>query len=189
LAFAGGQLPGAQISPVATRLWTAGHSTRTMPDLLEILRVVPIRRVVDVRTVPKSRYNPQFNRDAFNWELDQAHIAYRHAPELGGLRKPTPDSINTGLLEEGFRGYADHMQTKKFHDGLDLLIGEAATEATVVICAEASPWQCHRSLLADGLRARGVEVSHLLTADRVEAHCPNPLARIKDRRVTYPGLL
>jgi uncharacterized protein (DUF488 family) len=174
---------------VATRVWTVGHSTRTIIELLEILRGVPIERVVDVRTLPKSRYNPQFDRDAFSWELEQASIDYRHAPELGGLRKPLADSINRALHEEGLRGYADHMQTSKFRDGVERLIEEAERSATTVICAEASPWQCHRRLLADGLSARGVEVTHLLASDRAEPHHFSPLARVRDAGVTYPGLL
>ena len=174
---------------MATHVWTVGHSTRTVTALLEILRTVPIERVVDVRTVPRSRRNPQFDRDALAWELEQSGIAYRHGRELGGLRQPLADSINRALHHEGFRGYADHMQTAKFRDGLDRLIGEAGQQATTVMCAEASPWQCHRSLLADGLSARGVEVVHLLDAGNVESHRVNPLARVSDDRVTYPGLI
>lgn len=174
---------------VATRIWTVGHSTRTIAELLEILHTVPIERVVDVRTLPKSRHNPQFNRDAFARELERTGIDYRHAPELGGLRKPLADSINRALHHEGFRGYADHMQTSKFRDGLDRLIGEAQYSATTVICAEASPWQCHRRLLADGLLAREAEVFHLLEAGEVEPHRLSPLACVRDAGVTYPGLL
>ena len=174
---------------MATRIWTVGHSTRTIAGLIEILRTVPIERVVDVRTVPKSRRNPQFDRDALAWELQRAGIDYRHARELGGLRKPLPDSINRGLHHEGLRGYADHMQTATFRDGLQRLIGAAGDRATTVLCAEASPWQCHRSLLADSLGARGAEVSHLLETGRVEPHVLNPLARVHDAVVTYPGLL
>ena len=174
---------------MSMRIWTVGHSTRTFAALLEILRTIPIEHVVDVRTVPKSRRNPQFDRDTFAWELEQAGIGYRHAPELGGLRKPLVDSINTALQQEGFRGYADHMQTPKFHDGAERLIEEAARRATTVVCAEASPWQCHRSLLADGLSARGVDVMHLLEAARLEPHRLSPLARAHGADVTYPGLI
>jgi len=170
-------------------IWTVGHSTRTIGALLEILSVVPIQRVVDVRTVPKSRYNPQFDRDAFAWELEQAGLDYRHAPELGGLRRALDDSINRGLHEEGLRGYADHMQTAKFGTGLDTLIGEAEAGATTVLCAEASPWHCHRRLLADGLSARGIQVVHLLEPDKTETHHLSPLARVRGTGVTYPGLL
>ena len=121
--------------------------------------------------------------------MQQAGIDYRHAPELGGLRTPVADSVNMALHHEGFRGYADHMQTRTFHDGLERLIEEAKSSATTVLCAEASPWQCHRSLLADGLSARDVEVSHLLDTNRVEPHRLSPLARVRDAGVTYPGLL
>jgi len=177
------------VRPDPIQIWTVGHSTRTVPDLLEILRGVPIERVVDVRTLPRSRRNPQFDRDALAWELEQAGIDYRHAPELGGLRKPVADSINGALHHEGFRGYADHMQTRTFREGLERLIQEAQLNATTVMCAEASPWQCHRRLLADGLSARDVEVFHLLEAGRVEPHHLSPLARVRDASVTYPGLL
>jgi uncharacterized protein (DUF488 family) len=174
---------------VATRIWTVGHSIRTVSDLLTILQIVPIQHVVDVRTVPRSRRNPQFDRDALAWELQQAGVEYTHARALGGLRKPIADSINTAFHHEGFRGYADHMQTAPFRDGLERLIAEAQRCATTVMCAEASPWDCHRSLLADGLSAKGVDVSHLLDAERLEPHRLNPLARVQDQAVTYPGLL
>ena len=171
------------------RIWTVGHSTRTIAGLVEILSAVPIERVVDVRTVPRSRRNPQFDRDALAWELQQAGIDYRHAKELGGLRKPLPDSINQALHHEGLRGYADHMQTATFYDGLQRLIAEAGSSATAVLCAEASPWHCHRSLLADSLDARGMRVFHLHDGGRAERHRLNPLARVHAAAVTYPDLL
>lgn len=174
---------------MATRIWTVGHSTRTTAQLLEILAAASIARLVDVRTVPKSRYNPQFNRDALAWELEQAGLEYRHAPGLGGLRKPVPDSINGGLHQEGLRGYADHMQTDKFERAVERLIGEAGGAATAVMCAEAAPTGCHRNLLSDALEARGLEVHHLLEAGVVERHRLSPLARVRETNVSYPGLL
>lgn len=174
---------------MGVRVWTVGHSNRSIEALIAILQTVSIRRVADVRTLPRSRRNPQFDRDDLAWELERAGIEYRHAPELGGLRKPRPDSINRALQQDGFRGYADHMQTDTFHDGVERLLEEAATTATTVLCAEADPQHCHRNLLADGLLARGVDVIHLLGDERAEPHRLSPLARVSDTTVTYPGLL
>ena len=171
------------------QIWTVGHSNRSVETLLEILRSVPIARLVDVRSYPRSKRNPQFDRDSLMWELEHAGLAYRHAPEVGGMRKPLPDSINTAIVEPGFRGYADHMQTAEFNAGVERLIDEAVHSATAVMCAEASPWKCHRSFLADALSARGVAVLHLVDVDRAEAHEINPLASVSGSSVTYPGLL
>ncbi len=171
------------------RVWTVGHSNRTIDELIAILGTVPIRRVADVRTLPRSRRNPQFDRDALAWELERAGIDYSHAPELGGLRQPLPDSINRALKQDGFRGYADHMQSAAFREGVERLIAAAAIEATTVLCAEASPQHCHRSLLADSLLVREVDVVHLLDTLRTEPHRLSPLARVRDKAVTYPGLL
>ena len=174
---------------MSVRVWTVGHSNRSLAALLEILSSVPIEKVVDVRTLPRSRRNPQFDRDNLAWELEQAGLVYRHAPGLGGMRKPLPDSINTAIVEPGFRGYADHMQTETFATGVERLIRDAEESATVVMCAEASPWRCHRSFLADALSARDAEVLHLTDVRRAEPHRLNPLARVAGPRVTYPGLL
>jgi len=174
---------------MSVRVWTVGHSNRTIAGLFEILRSVPIARLVDVRTYPRSKRNSQFDRDNLAWELEQAGLVYRHAPELGGMRKPTPESINTAIVEPGFRGYADHMQTEVFVAGVERLIREARDSATTVMCAEASPWHCHRSFLADGLTAHEARVAHLLDVERTQPHRINPLARVDGKRVTYPGLL
>ena len=174
---------------MSARIWTVGHSNRSIAELLEILRVVPIARLVDVRTYPRSKRNPQFDSDNLAWELEQVGVAYRHAPELGGMRKPIPESINTAIVEPGFRGYADHMQTEKFAAGIEQLLLEAGKSATTVMCAEASPWQCHRAFLCDALSVRDAEIRHLVDARRTEPHRLNPLARVSGPQVTYPGLL
>jgi uncharacterized protein (DUF488 family) len=144
--------------------------------------------VADVRTVPRSRRYPQFDRHALPGPLHAAGIAYDHLPGLGGLRQPRPDSINTAWREPGLRGYADHMQTLAFERELGGLIAGAAQRRTAVMCAEASPWQCHRALLSDALVAHGVAVLHILGAESLCSHEPTPFGRTVGGRVTYPGL-
>ena len=170
-------------------LWTVGHSTRTAEELIEILAAYGINWLVDVRTVPKSRHNPQFNRDALAGTLAAASIAYRHAPTLGGLRKPAKDSINSAWRNAGFRGYADHMQTVEFAETIDELVGKCSTNRMAVMCAEAVPWRCHRSMIADAATIRGLEVRHIMSATKAELHRLTPFARVDGSRITYPGLL
>ena len=146
-----------------------------------------IRRLIDVRTIPKSRRNPQFGHEQLAESLDQRGIEYIHMPGLGGLRHARKDSINTGWKNASFRGYADYMQAPAFGESLTKLI-ELATSPTVIMCAEAVPWRCHRSLIADALTARGIEVEHILTAASRKPHTYTPFARIQGESVTYPGL-
>jgi uncharacterized protein (DUF488 family) len=147
-----------------------------------------IRELVDVRTIPKSRRNPQFGQDELSVSLEQHGIRYIHLPGLGGLRHARKDSINTGWKNASFRGYADYMQTPAFGDNLAELIELAAADPTVIMCAEAVPWRCHRSLIADALTARGIEVEHILSATSRKPHTYTPFARIEGQSVTYPGL-
>ena len=147
-----------------------------------------IRQLVDVRTIPKSRRNPQFGQDQLPVSLEQHGIRYIHLPGLGGLRHALKDSINTGWKNASFRGYADYMQTPPFADSLAKLIESAATAPTVIMCAEAVPWRCHRSLIADALTARGIAVEHILSANSRKPHAYTPFARIEGDSVTYPGL-
>jgi uncharacterized protein (DUF488 family) len=157
--------------------------------LEELLTARGVTLLVDVRTVPRSRRNPQFDRDAFAKTLRATGIAYRHEPALGGFRRPRADSRNTAWRNAGFRGYADHMETREFAQRLEELEEQAGQERLAVMCAEAVPWRCHRMLLADALTARGIDVFHILGRGRDERHAMTPYARVEARRVTYPGLV
>ena len=147
-----------------------------------------IKQLVDVRTIPKSRRNPQFGQDQLPASLAQQGIRYIHLPGLGGLRHARKDSINTGWKNASFRGYADYMQTPAFAETLASLIDLAAAGPTAIMCAEAVPWRCHRSLIADVLTARGISVEHILTATTRKPHAYTPFARVEGESVTYPGL-
>jgi uncharacterized protein (DUF488 family) len=168
-------------------IWTVGHSTRSAGELVALLRAHAIERLVDVRTIPRSRRHPHFNREALPGFLGAVGIAYTHMGGLGGLRHPRPDSLNTAWREAAFRGYADHMQTPEFAQDLQALIELAGPDRVAVMCAEAVPWRCHRSLLADALMARGVAVRHILAPDRAEPHALTPTAHVEGTRVTYPA--
>ena len=168
---------------------TIGHSTRTVETLVELLRQNGVEEVVDVRSVPRSRYNPQFNSDALRHSLAAAGLAYRHMPGLGGLRKPRIDSPNDGWESEGFRGYADYMQTSEFEAQLTELITLAQTKRLSLMCAEALPSQCHRSLIADALSVRKVTVQHILDAERRQPHALTPWVVREGTRLRYPFTL
>jgi uncharacterized protein (DUF488 family) len=168
-------------------LYTIGHSTRTNEAFLELLLAHRIAKLVDVRTIPRSRRHPHFNRETLARSLAEASIEYRHAPALGGLRRPRRDSINTGWRNASFRGYADHMQTPEFEQALEALMAGAPRERTAIMCAEAVPWRCHRSLIADALLAGGIRVAHIMTGERVEPHALTRFARVDGTRVTYPS--
>jgi uncharacterized protein (DUF488 family) len=172
---------------MAVRVYTIGHSTRSIEALIDLLRAHDVRQLIDVRTIPRSRRHPQFDRDAMPESLASAGIAYAHMPTLGGLRTPRRDSINTAWDHDGFRGYADHMQTAEFRAGVETLIEQAGRAATAIMCAEASPAHCHRSLLSDALVAAGEDVRHILAMDRAEPHAMTPFARVDAGRVTYPS--
>ncbi|HKO97794.1 MAG TPA: DUF488 domain-containing protein [Pyrinomonadaceae bacterium] len=171
------------------RLWTIGHSTRPVEEFLQLLREHEIEVLIDVRTFPGSRRYPQFNREALSVTLQLAGIEYRHMPDLGGRRKARPDSRNTAWQNEGFRGYADHMETETFRQGIERLLEVAASKRTTVMCAEAVWWRCHRSLIADYLKAKGVEVVHILSNSKTEVHPYTSVARIIDGKLSYAGLL
>ena len=169
-------------------IFTVGHSTLSIEKFLEMLEAHGIRRLIDVRTIPKSRRNPQFGQDQLADSLHQRGIEYIHLPGLGGLRHARKDSINTGWKNASFRGYADYMQTPAFRQALASLIEFAAGAPTVIMCAEAVPWRCHRSLIADALAARGIQVEHILAASSRKPHAYTPFARVEGESVTYPGL-
>lgn len=169
-------------------IWTIGHGTRALEELARLLGEHGVTLLADVRTVPRSRRNPQFNREAMPAALAPLGIAYEHLPGLGGLRRPRRDSTNTWWQNAGFRGYADYMETAEFATNVDGLLARAAERRTAVMCAETVPWRCHRSLLADALLVRGVEVIHILGPGRADPHTLTAGARVEDGRISYPGL-
>ncbi len=166
---------------------TVGHSTRTLEDFLALLATHRVQQLVDVRTVPRSRHNPQFNRETLPEALGAAGIAYVHLPELGGLRHARRDSPNTGWRSPSFRGFADYMQTPEFEAALKALIETAAHQRIAIMCAEAVPWRCHRSLISDALVARGVPVEHILNDGPAHPHTLTSFAQVNGLRVTYPS--
>ena len=170
-------------------IYTIGHSTHTAEAFLGLLQAHGIRRLADIRTVPRSRRHPHFERDALDAFLQLHGIAYRHFPDLGGLRKPRADSINTAWRVEGFRGYADYMETPSFRAGVDKLLQFADRDYTSVMCAESVWWQCHRRLLADALVVQGVGVYHILSSAAPKPHELSEFARVVDGRLSYPGLV
>ncbi len=169
-------------------LWTVGHSTRTIETFVELLAGFEVALLIDVRTVPRSRHNPQFNTDSLPAVLDPAGIGYRHEPDLGGLRKARKDSPNTGWRNAGFRGYADHMQSDRFVAAIESLLALLADRHCAVMCAEAVPWRCHRSLIADAMTVRNVEVRHIMGPGKFTEHRLTPFARADGLRITYPSL-
>lgn len=170
----------------ADAVFTVGHSTLPIEQFIAVLNAFGVRRLADVRTVPRSRRNPQFNADALASALRVREIDYVPAPSLGGLRHPRKDSPNTGWRNESFRGYADHMQTEVFAEGLDALIRMSREARTAIMCAEAVPWRCHRSLVADALEVRGVPVVEILSERSARMHELTPFARVDGTRITYP---
>jgi len=170
-------------SPV---IYTVGHSTRSLDELVQMLRAHGVERLVDVRTVPRSRHNPQFNRETLSQSLHNRRLCYRHLKALGGLRHARPDSINLGWRNSSFRGYADYMQTPEFAEAIDQLLELAEEKPTAIMCAEAVPWRCHRSLIADALLARGYEVRDIMSATIAKPHTLNPMAKVRRGVVSYP---
>lgn len=167
-------------------IFTAGHSTRAIDEMIALLQSVGVQEVWDTRTVPRSRANPQFNRDEFARSLEAAGIAYRHEPRLGGLRKPRKGSTNTAWQNESFRGYADHMQTAAFRAALGELIAAGSERRVAVICAEGNPFRCHRRLIADALLARGVPSYELSAPGKAKANQLSRFAVVTGEGVTYP---
>ena len=166
-------------------VFTIGHSTRAIDEFIRLLSAHGVERVVDVRTIPRSRFNPQFDIARLPALLDVAGIRYSHLPGLGGLRRARPDSANIGWRNASFRGYADYMQTAAFSDSLARCLELATTELVVLMCAEAVPWRCHRSLIADALLARGIRASEIISAVRIRPHTMTPFAQVQGVTVTY----
>jgi uncharacterized protein (DUF488 family) len=170
-------------------IFTVGHSTRAIDAFTGLLQQHGVTRLGDVRAIPKSRHNPQFNREELPKSLAEVGIGYTHLPELGGLRHALRDSVNTGWRNLSFRGFADYMQTPEFERGLAKLIEMSAADTVAIMCAEAVPWRCHRSLIADALAARDIPVEEIVGAGRARPHKLTPFARVEGARVTYPAEL
>ena len=170
------------------RIFTIGHSTRSLDEFLPLLAAHEVTLLEDIRTVPASRRYPHFALAALAAALLNAGIGYRHLKDLGGWRKPRPDSPNTGWRNESFRGYADYMETPAFAAALEQLVADAQSSSVAIMCAEAVPWRCHRQLVADALVARGVEVVHIFDREHTEIHRLTPFARIVDGRLVYNSL-
>jgi uncharacterized protein (DUF488 family) len=168
-------------------IFTIGHSTRSIQEFIRLVRAHGVKRVIDVRTIPRSRRNPQFNRENLAPALRNAEIRYRHMSGLGGLRRPRPDSINTGWRNPSFRGYADYMQTAIFTKSVERCIELAKRDQAVLMCAEAVPWRCHRSLIADALLARGIQAAEITSGVRARPHSLTPWAQVIGTQVTYPA--
>ena len=168
-------------------IYTIGHSTRTIEQFLELLKAHNIEELVDVRTIPKSRHNPQFSKEALAASLQQAGIAYAHLPQLGGLRHSRKDSVNLGWQNTSFRGYADYMATPEFQAALDELKALAEKKRVAIMCAEAVPWRCHRSLIADALTVQGWQVLHIQSRKTASPHVLTPFLKVQDGRLTYPA--
>jgi uncharacterized protein (DUF488 family) len=168
-------------------IWSIGHSNHPIEQFLGLLKQHDITQLVDIRTLPRSRYNPQYNEKILAASLKAAGIAYTPIKALGGRRKARPDSKNTAFHDGGFRGYADYMQTETFQLALDRLITISHTHRTAFMCAEAKPTECHRSLVSDALVMRGAEVTDILADATLKWHALNPLAHTQNGKVFYPA--
>ena len=167
-------------------LFTIGHSNRTTKDFIELLRKNGVELLVDIRLIPKSRANPQFGQGRLRQSLEKAGIAYVHEPRLGGRRRAAKDSVNAGWRNASFRGYADYMGTKDFKDGLAALLALAKTTPTAIMCAEAVPWRCHRTLVADALTRKRCRVLHIAGGGTPSVHRYTPFLKIRRGMLTYP---
>ena len=173
-------------APEMAAVLTIGHSNRTSKAFLDLLRAHRVKRVIDVRSIPRSRHNPQFNRATLSIKLRVARIGYVHLRKLGGLRHARRDSPNMGWRNASFRGFADYMQTSDFEVGLHRLMKLAGQKRSAIMCAEAVPWRCHRSLIADALTVRGIQVDDIMSMKRSQVHSLIPFARVQGHRITYP---
>ena len=165
-----------EVSPI---IMTIGHSTRTLDGFIRLLQAHSVSRLVDVRTVPRSRHNPQFNKTSLPGSLKKAGLEYTYMPGLGGLRHAHRDSVNMGWRNASFRGYADYMQTAEFEQSLNEMIQLANQGRIALMCAEAVPWRCHRSLIADALLIRGIRTEDIMSATRRQVHTLTPFAKVQ----------
>jgi len=171
-----------------SKIYTIGHSTRPIDEFISMLKNFHVRKLFDVRTIPKSRFNPQYNKENLAKSLANEKIDYEHMPGLGGLRQAQKDSINNGWRNASFRGFADYMQTESFENSIQELIKEAQKKTVAIMCAEAVPWRCHRSLIADALLFRGLDVKDIMGAQKETIHKMNPMAKIEKGKIYYPEL-
>ncbi len=168
-------------------VFTIGHSTRPIDDFIHLLKAHGVQRVIDVRTLPRSRFNPHFDITRLPALLRAAHIHYTHLAGLGGLRRPLRDSPNAGWRNKSFRGYADYMQSAAFTRSLERCLELASVERVALMCAEAVPWRCHRSLIADAVVARGLDALEIASESRVRPHTLTPFAKVDGTMITYPA--
>ena len=168
-------------------IFTIGHSTHPIDHFIDLLQAHGVKQLIDIRTIPKSRRNPQFESEALAASMRDAPICYVHMKDLGGLRHPRQDSINTGRRNDSFRGYADYMQTEEFAAALACAIGLAKQRPTALMCAEAVPWRCHRSLVADALSVRGIRVLEIIGPAKPKEHVRTPFARVCGTQIIYPA--
>lgn len=168
-------------------IFTIGHSTRQIDDFIKLLQTYSVEVVVDVRTIPKSRHNPQFNEPDLKQSLRQAHIRYKHLKKLGGLRHTTKDSINLGWHNSSFRGYADFMATVEFSNGLEALTKIASVKKAVIMCAEAVPWRCHRPLIGDALTKKDWVVRDIMSGTSAPKHRLTPFLKVRKGQLIYPA--
>jgi uncharacterized protein (DUF488 family) len=169
------------------RLFTIGHSTHPIEEFIRMLKAHGVERLVDVRTIPKSRANPQFNEADLQASLEKEGIEYLRLETLGGLRHTRVDSVNTAWKNKSFRGFADYMQTEDFEMGIEALSGLARSKTTAIMCAEAVPWRCHRSLIGDAMLVRGFQVEDIMSEKSSSLHKLTPWAKVEGMRITYPG--
>lgn len=170
-----------------TTIYTIGHSTRPIEEFISLLKKNGVTRLIDIRTVPRSRHNPQYEQTALETSLPDTGIEYRYMKDLGGLRPKVKDSINMGWHNESFRNYADYMQTDAFAAGIKELIAVAEQSPTAIMCAEAVPWRCHRSLVGDALVARDIEVLDIMSETSTKPHTLTSFAVVDGTKVTYPN--
>lgn len=174
------------MTKASATIYTVGHSTHPIEAFVEVLQAFRVETLVDVRTIPKSRFNPQFVQESLAGTLPAAGIGYRYIKDLGGLRRAHRESLNMGWRNASFRGYADYMQTRTFVDGVEELIAIAKQKSVAIMCAEAVPWRCHRSLVADALLVRGIEVTHIMNRSSGRDHTLTSFAQVSGTSITYP---
>ena len=170
-----------------TEVFTVGHSTRPIEEFIELLSVNNVKQLVDIRTVPRSRHNPQFEQIALQESLSNHGVDYIYLKELGGLRPKAKNSVNLGWRNQSFRNYADYMQTEDFIGGIEKLIKVATKQPTAIMCAEAVPWRCHRSLVGDALLVRNIIVRDIMSKTNTKEHTLTPFAAVEGEKITYPS--